>query len=93
MDYYLNKHIIQMKSLITFINEEQQNAEIDFVSYRLVCYTKWGSVCLNDDSFTTLNKAIEEGRKMKRDKYAFSYQVYGIYEKDGKRKRRLLKNG
>lgn len=42
---------------------------------KLICYTSWGSVCLN---ILCENKtqAIKRGREMKRDGYAFSYEVY-----------------
>lgn len=42
---------------------------------RVICFNRWGYRCLNVEK-SSKTAAIAEGRKMKRDGWAFSYIVY-----------------
>lgn len=42
---------------------------------RVMCFNRWGYRCLNVEK-SSKTAAIAEGRKMKRDGWAFSYVVY-----------------
>lgn len=44
---------------------------------KLVCFTSWGSVCLNKE-MPSISKAREEGKWMIDEGYAFDYKIRKI---------------
>ncbi len=58
-------------------------------NFRLVAFNRWGYQCANYE-YPNKTKAINEGRSLKRNGYAFSYIVYKLVKEEGQEVRAIV---
>lgn len=76
------------------VKKNDKGFEIVEDNFRLVAFNRWGYQCF-DCKYPNKTKAINEGRTLKRNDYAFSYKVYGqaYINEDGKKMRPIIQRG